>query len=72
MKKALLLAAAMALLASCASTKRIAYFQDADDDSVVAVAAKKEIRIDHCELSDFAGQCFVQSADSDKKIVIRL
>lgn len=44
MKKALLLAAAMALLASCASSK-IAYFQDTDDDSLIAVAAKKEIRI---------------------------
>ena len=44
MKKALLLAAAMALLASCASSK-IAYFQDTDDDSAVAVAAKKEIHI---------------------------
>ncbi|MBQ6253492.1 MAG: polysaccharide biosynthesis/export family protein [Bacteroidales bacterium] len=44
MKKTLLFAAVLALLASCASTKQVAYFQDAEDVSP-SVAAKKEIRI---------------------------
>ena len=44
MKKTLIFAAVLALLASCATTKQVAYFQDSEDVTP-AVAAKKEIRV---------------------------
>lgn len=44
MKKTLIFAAVLALLASCATTKQVAYFQDSEDVTP-AVAAKPSIKI---------------------------